>query len=437
MRARDAEDLTVVRHSAKPSVVMLGTYPPRECGIATFTQDTVLSLRQWPTLIREVTVCAVNDWPPSYRYGPDVRYAIDDSQLASYRRAARYINQSRADIVSIQHEYGIFRGDDGDFVLEFMRHLGIPIVTTLHTVLSKPQGHFKEVTESVVDASEAVVVLAHTAKDILAQTCRVSRHKIHHIPHGIPDMLWSPELLRRRKAEMGLSDRTVVSTFGLISPGKGIEYALDAVASAAKEHEDLLYLVIGRTHPGIVRREGETYRQQLVQRCRELGIERNVLFVDRYLSLRELIVYLQASDIYLMPYLNPEQIVSGTLAYALGAGKPTIATPFAYAKEVLADGRGMLVPFRDARAIADALASLLEHEGMRLRMASRAYQFTRPWVWREVGRQYAMLYHRVVARPQVVVPVPPSPRPDHQCRIPPQRLKACQCTSWSAATRQP
>ena len=381
----------------RPDVVLVGTYPPRECGIATFTHDTVLSLRQWPDLVGPVSVCAVNDWPASYRYGADVRLTIEDSRIPSYRRAARHINDSGVRVVNIQHEYGIFRGDDGEYVLEFLEALRVPVVTTLHTVLSSPSDRFRETTRALIEGSDAIVVLAGNARRLLASTCGAPPEKLHYIPHGIPDVAWSPALLAERKAEMGFAGRSVVSTFGLIGPGKGIEYALEAIAAVAADHPDVLYLVIGRTHPVIVRNEGEVYREQLRQRCQDLGIEANVTFVNRYLPLRELVLYLQASDVYLMPYLNPEQIVSGTMAYAVGAGKPTIATAFAYANEVLADGRGVVVPFRDSGAIANSLSDLLANDDMRIRMAEKAYEYTRSWVWREVGRQYGSLYHELLS----------------------------------------
>ncbi len=402
MSMRLSQDPAAGSSPRRPAAVMVGTYPPRECGIATFTQDTVLSLRQWPNLVREVGVCAVNDWPASYRYGHDVHFTIEDSERASYRAAARRINASGADIVSIQHEYGIFRGDHGEHLFEFLDTLQVPVVTTLHTVLSRPQGHFQQVTRALIEKSDAVVVLARNAKELLVSTCQAPAEKIHYIPHGIPDVAWSPRVIELRKAEMGLTGRTVVSTFGLIGPGKGIEYALEAVADMVPDHPDLLYLIIGRTHPVIARNEGEGYRDSLVQRCQDLGIEDNVVFVNRYLSLRELILYLQATDIYLMPYLDPEQIVSGTMAYAVGAGKPTIATAFAYAREVLADGRGMVVPFRDSQAIAQAFQPLLADPVLRLDMAEQAYRHTRSWVWREVGREYASLYSDVLRRPEAI-----------------------------------
>ncbi|NPV09420.1 MAG: glycosyltransferase [Anaerolineae bacterium] len=401
MEPKTISELTMSSALHSPYVVTVGTYPPRECGIATFTQDTVMSLRQWPDLVGKCTVCAVNDWPASYRYGPEVQFTIEDAQRPSYRNTARRINASGADLVSIQHEYGIFRGDDGEYLLDFVDALRAPLVTTLHTVLSRPEGHFKEVTKAIINSSDAIVVLAQNARQLLVRTCGAPPSKIHYIPHGIPDVAWSPQILQLRQAEMGLSGRLVVSTFGLIGPGKGIEYALDAVASVVSDHPQLLYLIIGRTHPTIVRKEGEAYRQKLLQRCHELGIEHNVVFVNRYLTLRELILYLQATDIYLMPYLDPEQIVSGTMAYAVGAGKPTIATPFAYAREVLADGRGVVVPFRDSEAIAEALTALAQDEDHRLDMAARAYAYTRSWVWREVGRQYGMLFSSVLERTEL------------------------------------
>jgi glycosyltransferase involved in cell wall biosynthesis len=401
MEPRISSELPLSSLVHSPAVVTVGTYPPRECGIATFTQDVVMSLRQWPNLVGKASVCAVNDWPASYRYGKEVQFTIEDAQRPSYRSAARRINNSGADLVSIQHEYGIFRGDDGEYLLDFIDALKLPLVTTLHTVLSKPEGHFKSVTKAIINASDAVVVLAQNAKQLLTSTCDAPPGKIHYIPHGIPDVAWSPEVLQLRKAELGLSGRLVVSTFGLIGPGKGIEYALDAVAAATQQHPEILYLIIGRTHPTIVRNEGEAYRERLIQRCQELGIENNVSFVNRYLTLRELILYLQATDVYLMPYLDPEQIVSGTMAYAVGAGKPTIATPFAYAKEVLANGRGVVVPFRNSEAIAGALVSLAEDEYLRLDMAAKAYAYTRSWVWREVGRQYGMLTADVLQRTQL------------------------------------
>ena len=385
----------------KADVVMLGTYPPRECGIATFTQDLVLSLRQWPELVSGVGVCAVNDWPASYRYGPDVRFTLEDGRLPSYRRTAQHLNHSGSDLICIQHEYGIFGGQDGKYVLDLMKWLQLPVVTTLHTVLSKPKGHFRAVTQEIIKRSDAIVVLAENARQLLISTCNADPEKIHYVPHGIPDVEWSPALIEARKRELGLEGRTVVATFGLLSPGKGIEYALEALPEVVSEHPDVLYLILGRTHPTIMRQQGEQYRQQLIDRCHALSIEDNVRFVNRYLSLKDLIRYLQGTDIYLMPYLNPEQIVSGTLAYAVGAGKPTIATAFAYATEVLADGRGIVVPFRDSQAISHALFELLEDEDSRLEMAARAYQHTRSWVWRSVGLCYAQLFHEILRQREI------------------------------------
>lgn len=384
---------------ASPRVAFLGSYPPRECGIGTFTYDLVNAYDAIdPT--RLSSVIAMNDFGQMYDYDLHdyqgrVRWQIDAEDLDSYLQIADEINRSRIQVVCIQHEYGIFGGDDGEYILEFMRRVDKPIVLTLHTVLGEPEGHFKEVTQGMLNEASAVVTLAQSAVPLVLNNYDIAPDRIHMIPHGIPNFTRKESIRRRTKKLLGLADRPLLSTFGLIGPSKAIEYVIQALPAIVEQHPGAQYLVIGETHPHIRQREGEAYRNMLVDLAKQLGVAKHVRFNNRFLSNTELIRYLAATDVYVMAYLGREQIVSGTLAYAVGCGKAVVATPFKYAEEMLARGRGIIVPFRDADAIATACNSLLGDRRKLLQMEEKAYRFSRPMVWSSVARMYLELFRYV------------------------------------------
>jgi glycosyltransferase involved in cell wall biosynthesis len=385
--------------SSSPRVAFVGTYPPRECGIGTFTYDLVNAYDSIdPT--RLSTVVALNDYGQMYDYDLHdyqgrVRWQIDADDLDSYLEVADEINRSRIQVVNVQHEYGIYGGDDGEYILEFMRRLDKPIVLTMHTVPAHPEGHFKEVTQGLLDEASAVVVLARSAVPLVQNNYSLPPDRLHMIPHGIPNFTRKEAIRRRTKKLLGLGDRPLLSTFGLIGPSKAIEYVIEALPAIVEQSPRALYLVIGETHPHIRQREGEAYRNGLMERAKELGVQRHVRFNNRFLTNSELIRYLAATDVYVMAYLGKEQIVSGTLAYAVGCGKAVVATPFVYAEEMLANGRGIIVPFRDSPAIAQAVNSLLTDRKRLLAMEEKAYRFSRPMVWASVARAYLELFRYV------------------------------------------
>jgi len=381
-----------------PRVAFLASYPPRECGIGTFTYDLVNAYDAIdPT--RLSTVIAMNDEGQMYDYDLHdyqgrVRFQIEVDDLDSYREVADAINRSRIQVVNIQHEYGLFGGEHGEYILTFMRRLNRPIIVTLHTVLPHPEGHFKEVTQALIDEAAGVVVLAQSAVPMILDNYRIAPEKLHMIPHGIPNFTRKEAVRRRTKRLLGFGDRPILSTFGLIGPSKAIEYVIRALPSIVEKNPNVLYVVIGETHPHIRQREGESYRNDLIQLAKDLGVAKHVRFNNRFLTNSELIRYLAATDVYIMAYLNKDQIVSGTLAYAVGCGKAVVATPFVYAEEMLSDGRGMLVPFKDSAAIGEAVNTLLTNRKGLLAMEERAYKFSRPMVWPNVARMYLELFRQ-------------------------------------------
>jgi glycosyltransferase involved in cell wall biosynthesis len=382
-----------------PRLAFLGSYPPRECGIGTFTYDLVNAYDAIDPS-RMSTVAAINDYGQMYDYDLHdyqgrVRIQIEAEDLDSYLDAADHINRSRIQVVNIQHEYGLFGGEHGEFIVEFMRRLEKPCVVTLHTVLPNPDGRFRDVTQRMLDAASAIVVLARAAVPMMLDNYDLPRERLHFIPHGIPVFTRKEAIRRRTKKLLGLGERPLLSTFGLIGPSKAIEYVIQALPAIVANHPEVLYLVIGETHPHIRQREGETYRNGLVELARELGVQRHVRFNNRFLSNSELIRYLAATDVYIMAYLNKDQIVSGTLAYAVGCGKAVVATPFTYAQEMLADGRGIIVPFKDAEAIGTAVNSLLGDRRKLLQIEERAYRFSRSMTWPSVARMYLELFRYV------------------------------------------
>jgi glycosyltransferase involved in cell wall biosynthesis len=365
-------------------IAFVGTYPPRRCGIATYTRDLrdaiAATLGDAECLVVPLVDSDAGDHPP------EVRFTIRDDSLPAYRRAAEYLNLCNVDVVSLQHEYGIFGGPAGAHVLALVRGLRMPIHTTLHTVLAEPTMEQHEVMEELLARSSRLAVMTERGRRLLLDRYHVDDARIDVIPHGIPDMpLESPAVARER---LGIEARWMLLTFGLLAPGKGIEHVIAALPTILAEHPDALYVVLGATHPQLVRSEGEAYRERLAGLAAELGVQDRVLFLDRYMALPELLAFIAAADLYITPYLNQDQITSGTLAYAFGCGKPVISTPYWHAAELLADGRGVLVPFSDAAAIARETIALLGDDGRRSELARRAWQAGRDMTWARVADRY-------------------------------------------------
>ncbi len=364
-------------------VAFLGNHLPRQCGIATFTSDLNEAVGEaFPVLER--LVLAMNEEGRHHAYPEQVRFEVAASDVASYRRAADFLNASSVDVVSVQHEYGIFGGKAGSYVLTLLRELNAAIVTTLHTILSDPSELQRAAMDEVTRLSDRLVVMSEQGSHLLQKVHGVPASKIDVIPHGILNIPFSWD----GKDRVGLAEKKVILTFGLLSPDKGIEYVIDAMPAVLATHPDAVYVVLGATHPHIKERQGETYRSMLKTRAQKLGVSSSVIFHNRFVGKGELTEFLSAADIYITPYLQPEQSTSGTLAYAIGAGKAVISTPYLYARELLADGRGILVPWRDPSAIALEINGLLDSDGKRLALRQRAAEYGRSMHWPRVARSY-------------------------------------------------
>lgn len=376
------------------AVALVGTYVPRRCGIATFTADLLTHLSEESDEL-QFWALAMNDTPEGYHYPPEVHFEINEKVLTEYRLAADFLNINQVNTVCVQHEYGIYGGPYGSHLLELLRRLRMPIVTTLHTVLQNPNEAQRTILQELARLSDRLVVMSNKAIELLETVYGVSRSKVVMIPHGIPDLPFvDPNFY---KDQFGVEGRKVILTFGLVSPGKGLEYMIQALPKVVKRHPDATYIILGATHPHVKREQGESYRLSLHRLARDLRVEDHVIFHNRFVDLRELCEFLGAADIYVTPYLNREQIVSGTLAYALGAGKAIISTPYWYAEEMLAEGRGVLVPFRDPDALAEQVIYLLDNEVERHAMRKRAYTFARDMVWKQVARKYLEVFAEVRA----------------------------------------
>ncbi|HOX30812.1 MAG TPA: glycosyltransferase family 4 protein [Spirochaetales bacterium] len=378
--------------SAHPRrIAFLGDYPPRLCGIATFTQDLCEAVAaEAPSAL--CYVGAVNDRVDAYEYPPRVRLELDEKDLDSYRRAADFLNFDNADILCVQHEFGIYGGPAGSHLLALLREVRMPVVTTLHTVLLDPDAEQRSVMKELARRSDRLVVMAGKGAQILRDAYGIPDAKVDVIPHGIPDMPFVDSGFY--KAQFGVEGRAVLFTFGLLGPGKGIEHAIRALPEIARRHPDVVYLVLGATHPHLVAREGESYRLGLERLAEDLDVKGNVIFYNRYVSLEDLKEFIGATDIYLTPYLNEAQITSGTLAYVFGAGKAVVSTPYWHAQELLAEGGGALVPFRDPEAIAAAVCGFLDDPALLLTTRENAYRRGRGMVWPAVARRYLESFQR-------------------------------------------
>ncbi|GGB36953.1 glycosyl transferase [Sphingomonas metalli] len=390
-------------------LALIGNFLPRQCGLATFTTDVYKAVRDRFPDVR-VDVWAMDDHPGRYAYPPAVTGAIAQHDLSAYLAAARAIEASGAQAIWLQHEYGIYGGPAGEHILSLLDRTTLPLIVTLHTVLEKPSADERRVLEGLLQRAARIVVMAEKGREILQRVYGANPRQIVMIPHGVPDRpLLDPNQLKPR---FGWEGRPVVLTFGLLAPNKGIETIISALPAAVARHPDLLYVVLGATHPNLVAHEGERYRDHLKALAAEKGVAANVEFVDAFLEHDELLEYLQAADIYATPYTNPAQITSGTLSYAIGVGKPVISTPYVHATEILADGHGVLVDFGDAQAFARDIDRLLSNDRDRLALSRRAYARGRTMIWPRLAEAaMAETEAAVAARPRRIVASAPALRP--------------------------
>ena len=400
-------------------LALIGNSLPRRCGIATFTTDLERAIARSRTET-ETAIVAMTDHGQTYDYPPVVRLQINDAKLDDYARAADFLNRKQFDLVCLQHEFGIFGGEAGSHITELLSRLTMPVVTTLHTILADPKPVQRRVLNSVIDASSKVIVMAEKGRELLRTIYDVSADRIEVIPHGIPDSAFvEPDAA---KAKLGFGRKAIILTFGLLSPNKGIEVMIDAMPSILRSRADAVYVVLGATHPNLVRREGEAYRENLSRRVRALGIEKHVVFLNRFVDQATLLDFISMCDVYVTPYLNEAQMTSGTLAYSFGLGKAVVSTPYWHARELLADGRGVLVPFGDVPAIGTEIAALLTDHTRRQAMRERAYASSRSMTWERTAERYLAAFGRsrrvhplrVIARLGENGALPDSPAPQMQ-----------------------
>ncbi len=406
----------MAKRKSSPATVdwlaVIGDHLPRRCGIATFTSDLCDALEGEMPDEGHVEVVAMDDVPEGYKYPERVKFQVRDNVQADYLRAAEFVNVNHFDMAVMQHEYGIYGGASGSHILSLIKSLRMPVVSTLHTVLTEPSDEQRAIMVDLARYCERLVVMSDLARDILHDVYEIDKSKTAFIPHGIPDLPFSDTQFF--KDQFNLLDNMVILTFGLLSPGKGIEHMIDAMPQVVDKHPEAVYIVLGATHPHVLREMGDAYRSGLQQRVNKLGMQDHVIFRNQFVESDTLCKYLCAADIYVTPYLDEAQITSGTLAYAMGSGTAVVSTPYWYANEMLADGRGRLTPFRDSEAMAAEINALLDDDTERLKVRRKAYEYTRAMVWKEVARSYFALAdevkHQLAGRPHPVkITTPASP----------------------------
>ena len=380
---------------------------PRRCGIATFTADLLAAVKAADPAVR--CVAAAIDEPNTARaYGPDVRWRIKQGDKESYRVAARAINESSVDAVNLQHEFGLYGvwrdGIYDDHCVPFLEELHKPVITTLHTVLPQPESQVRDVVRRIAERSTRVVVMAETAARLLRDVYGISQRPVV-IQHGMPAIV--PRGRHRLKRQLGVEGRAIISTFGLVDPRKGLEYMIAGMPEILARHPNALYLIVGQTHPELLKKAGEQYRNELVSKIDGSGMSDHVRFVNQYLTQREIVDYLLATDVYVTPYLDLNQITSGTLAYALGAGKAIVSTRYLHAAEALADGRGLLVDVRDPEGLARAVLAILDDPSLKAELERRAYDYGKEMAWPNVGRRVLALTREVLEQPTTAAPEEP------------------------------
>ncbi len=374
-------------------IAFVGSYPPRRCGIATFTRDLEHAVASAGEHVRTMAL-AMTDPGGQYEYPENVKYEIRQAVKGDYSRAAEFVNYSGVGLVSIQHEYGIFGGDDGAYILDFLSALRVPAMATLHTVLKSPSASQRTIVQRLSKECAGLVVMSRVAADLLKSSYGVSGPDVHIIPHGIPTM--KPVDRTLLKASFGIPGRRMVLTFGLLGPSKGVETMIRALPALVQSFPDIVYFVVGATHPAIVRRHGEAYRSSLEREAEKLGVREHLVFRDQFVTTGELCKYLQAADVFVSPYLNEAQVTSGALSYAMGAGAAAVSTPYWHAQELLAEGRGRLFPFGDEEALSQTLRTLFETPGELERVRSHAFEFTRAMTWPHVGKAHLALGMNII-----------------------------------------
>jgi glycosyltransferase involved in cell wall biosynthesis len=390
------DGVSPARLQSKPSlpsrIAVVGNYLPRQCGIATFTTDLCAAISAEYGTARLMAL-PVNDTDEGYDYPARVRWSLAQNDVTSYREAAEFLNFNNIDMVCLQHEYGIFGGPAGSHILQLLRRLKMPVVTTLHTVLREPNADQRTVMQEIAELSDRLIVMSELSSQFLQEIFKVPASKIDMVHHGVPDLPFlDPNFAKDR---FGVEGKAVLLTFGLLSPNKGIENVIHALPQILAKHKNVAYIIAGATHPHVLRHEGERYRESLQALAREVGVESNVIFHNRFVSPEEMAQFIGVADIYITPYLHEAQVVSGTLAYALGAGKAIISTPYWYAAELLDGRRGALVPFRNPGAIAQKAIELLDTPAIRHAMRKRAYVFGREMIWKRVAQGYMESFSRV------------------------------------------
>jgi glycosyltransferase involved in cell wall biosynthesis len=377
-------------------VAYVSTFPPRKCGIATFTADLVNSIGQLKKLKdqRVISIDGRRLFKPAYE---GIEHKIGRDFIEDYVLMADFLNNSSVNVVNIQHEFGIFGGESGEYICAFLDKLKRPAATTLHTVLPNFENKAKEVFNKIVGRSAAIVVLNETTRSLVKQY-GVPAKKVKLIPHGCPDLPLVPSA--KVKPVLGLKNKIVLSTFGLLSKGKGIEHVIQALPAVIKREPRIVYYVLGVTHPQVKRTDGEAYRNMLLKMAKNLGLRGHVKFLNRFLSKPELFNYLQATDVYITPYLSPNQVSSGTLSYALAAGKAVVSTPYLHAKEALGEGRGVFCKFNDSASIAERVTEIIENKTLRKSLEHKAYTYSRKFTWPLVAKKYLALFDELTKQSQ-------------------------------------
>lgn len=371
-------------------ISLVSSYVPRRCGIATFSNDLANSMKNLTTGEYQINVSALNDNPEGYKYSSDVNFEIKDKSINDFKEAANYLNLSDSDVINIQHEFGLYGGEGGSNILYLINKLNKPIVTTLHTVLENPSGEELRVLQEIGKRSSYLVVQSRRSFEMLEKTVKIPKRKIRFIPHGAHDVPFLDPAFYKDKFK--LSGKKVILTFGLVGPGKGFEDAIKALKFVLEKYNDAVLVILGATHPNVKKEFGESYRNSLENLVKNSGLENNVMFINRFVDTKELLEYILMSDVYVSPYKNKEQAVSGTLTYALACGKAIVSTPYWYAEELLQDEKGVLVPFSDPEAMGNAIADLLLDENKRNRLRKNAYDAGRELTWENVGKQYTEIF---------------------------------------------
>ncbi len=376
-------------------VIYVSTYIPQKCGVATFTKDVTSAINLInPKALAEIMAVVKKD--ESYDFPWEVKYQIEKDNKKSYIRAASYINKSSCDLVLIEHEFGIFGGDCGNYLLDFLKAVKKPKVMTCHTLIEDKNSCWGKTFSELIKEVDGLTVMTKYSARKLAKLYNFNSKRIAIIPHGTPDIEYG--LNTKHKKKKGVSERLVLGNINLLSENKGINYTVEAVAEIAKVYPDVLYLIIGQTHPNILKKEGEKYRDALKRKIKKLGIQKNVKFINRYVSLEELIEWLKIIDIYITPYLDKQQSSSGALAYAVGAGKICISTGYFYAKEILANGRGIIIPFKNSKAIANEVIKVWKNENKRKKMQEKAYAYGRFMTWPSVALQHLDFFTEIIKK---------------------------------------